>query len=72
MKPMLDGFIAGFAGQFATKYIGNYGHPAATLAVGFFRKNQVLKTEGARELGAMLATNIPFLGGNGKSPYGVY
>ena len=71
MKPIIDGLIAGVAGQLASKYIGNWGHPAATLGIGYFRKNVTLKTEGARELGAMLVTQIPILGG-GSSPYGVY
>ena len=71
MKPIIDGLIAGAAGQVASKYIGNWGHPAATLGIGYFRKNTTLKTEGARELGAMLATQLPVIGG-GNSPYGVY
>ena len=61
LKPVIDGFLAGAAGGLATKYIGNMGHPIATLGIGFFRKNNVLKTEGARELGAMLVTQ--FAGG---------
>lgn len=66
-KPVIDGLIAGVAGQFAGKYIGGYGHPAASIAVGMWRKNTVLQTEGARELGAQLAANLPFVGGT--SPY---
>jgi hypothetical protein len=65
MKPIIDGLIAGVAGQFASKYIGVWGHPAATVAVGMWRKNQVLKTEGARELGIALASTMPFIGGGG-------
>lgn len=66
-KPIIDGLLAGIAGQFAGKYIGGYGHPAASIAVGMWRKNQVLQTEGARELGAQLAANLPLIGGT--SPY---
>jgi len=58
MKPIIDGFLAGAAGGLATKYIGSFGHPAATLGIGFFRKNNVLKTEGARELGAMIVSQF--------------
>ena len=68
-KPIIDGLLAGIAGQLASKWIGGYGHPAASIGIGMWRNNTVLKTEGARELGAMLATNIPFIGGT--SPYGV-
>ena len=62
MKPIIDGVLAGAAGGLATKYIGNMGHPIATLGIGYFRNNTVLKTEGARELGAMLVTQ--FVGGS--------
>jgi len=61
-KPIIDGVLAGAAGGLATKYIGNMGHPIATLGIGYFRNNNVLKTEGARELGAMLVTQ--FVGGS--------
>jgi len=60
-KPIIDGLLAGAGGALASKYVGNIGHPAATLGVGFFRNNNVLKTEGARELGAIAIQQ--FLGG---------
>jgi len=63
LKPILDGFLAGAGGALAAKYIGTWGHPAVTLGVGFFRNNNVLKTEGARELGAMAVAQ--FTGGMG-------
>ena len=63
LKPFIDGLLAGGIGQFASKYIGEWGHPAATAGVGFWQNNATLKTEGARELGAMLATKLPFIGG---------
>jgi hypothetical protein len=66
MKPVIDGVVAGAIGQIATKYIGPYGHSAATLGVGMFRNNNVLKTEGARELGAQLVAQFT---GGGLSPY---
>jgi hypothetical protein len=66
-KPVIDGLIAGFGGQVASNYIGQFGHPAVTLGVGMWRRNDVLKTEGARELGAAIATMVPFIGGH--SPY---
>jgi len=68
LKDIIDGGLAGAGGQIAQRWLGAYGHPAATLAVGWWRKNTVLKTEGARELGALLATQLPFIGG-GESPY---
>jgi len=63
LKPIIDGLIAGGLGQFASKYIGEWGHPAATAGVGIWQNNNTLKTEGARELGALLATKLPFVGG---------
>lgn len=55
LKPIIDGFIAGAGGQLASGFLGKFSHPVVTLGVGFFRNNNVLKVEGARELGAMLA-----------------
>jgi hypothetical protein len=65
-KPIIDGFLAGAGGQLASGFLGNLSHPVVTLGVGFFRNNNVLKVEGARELGAMLASGgIGGLGGGG-------
>ena len=68
-KPIIDGLIAGAAGGLATKYVGGYGHPIACLGVGYFRNNNVLKTEGARELGAMLVRQFTGGGVNGGGAY---
>lgn len=70
-KPLIDGALAGALGQIASKWLGAYGHPAATVIIGMWRNNTTLKTEGARELGAQLAAQLPIIGG--ESPYsGVY
>lgn len=66
MKSIIDGFLAGAAGQLASNYVGKFGHPVATLGIGYFRNNNVLKTEGARELGAMLVSQFMGNGGNGR------
>ena len=63
LKPVIDGLLAGGIGQFASKYIGEWGHPAATLGVGFWQNNTTFKAEGARELGALLAMRLPLIGG---------
>lgn len=68
-KPIIDGFLAGAAGGLVTNYLGNMGHPIATLGIGYFRNNTTLKTEGARELGAMLVTQFAggkIVGGGGS------
>jgi len=65
MKPIIDGILAGAAGGFASNFVGEYGHPIATLGIGYFRKNNVLKTEGARGLGAMLVNQFMGNGGGG-------
>lgn len=68
LKPIINGLLAGGLGQVAQRWIGAWGHPAATLGVGMWQNDTVLKTEGSRELGALIATKIPFIGG-GTSPY---
>lgn len=65
-KPIIDGMLAGAAGGLASNYVGEYGHPVAALGIGYFRNNNVLKTEGARGLGAMLVNQFMGGGGNGK------
>ena len=67
-KPIINGLLAGGLGQIAQRWLGGWGHPAATLAVGMWQNDTTLKTEGSRELGAKIATMIPVLGG-GTSPY---
>ncbi len=68
LKPVIDGLLAGGAGQILQRWLGEFGHPVATVGVGFWQNNTTLKTEGSRELGALIATKIPFIGG-GESPY---
>ena len=64
-KPIIDGFGAGALGQITSGFIGPYGHPVSMLGWGWFRNNNVLITEGARELGIMLTSN--FVGNGGTS-----
>lgn len=68
MNVLIDGLLAGGGGQIAQRWLGEWGHPAATLLTGYFRNNQTFMNEGMRELGALIATKIPVLGG-GESPY---
>ena len=72
MKPVIDGMLAGAAGGIATKFLGNYGHPVATLGIGFFRNNAILKTEGARELGAMFVSQFVGNGNGSNGGGGIY
>ena len=60
-KGLIDGFLAGAGGQVASKYIGVWGHPAAAMGIGYFRRNETLKILGAREAGAIAGQM--FLGG---------
>lgn len=69
-KPIIDGGIAGAAGEFLTRWLGNWAHPVATLVTGQFRNNTTLKTEGARELGAMIVSQ--FGAGGGQVGGGLY
>lgn len=66
MKPILDGVLAGAGGQILSGYIGAPGAPIATIGVGYFRKNNTLKTIGGLELGAVIANMLPFGGGGGN------
>ena len=70
-KPEIDGLMAGAGGTVASRFLGDYGHPVAAVVIGHFRKNKVLRVEGARELGAMLAQSLPFIGG-GSGGGGAY
>lgn len=72
MKDLLDGLMAGVGGNVLSRWLGPYGHPAAAVGVGFFRKNKILKVEGAREAGALFAQNLPFLGGGSAGVGGAY
>jgi len=74
MKQILDGVLAGVGGQLAGNYIGGWGAPIATTAVGMFRNNSTLKTIGGLQIGGMIAGMIPFIGGggNGTNGGGVY
>lgn len=67
-KPIVDGVLAGAGGQVASKYIGAWGQPAAILGVGYFMKNNTLKTIGGMQIGAMLGGMFAGNGGlGGKS-----
>jgi hypothetical protein len=54
MKGVIDGVLAGAVGGLATKYIGGYGQPVATLGIGWFRHNSTLMTLGGMQIGNML------------------
>lgn len=68
LDAIIDGLLAGGGGQIAQRWLGEWGHPAATLVTGYLRNNSTFMNEGMRELGALIATKIPILGG-GTSPY---
>jgi hypothetical protein len=62
----MDGLLAGVGGKFLSKYMGQYGQPAANIAVGIYRNNNTLTTLGAMQAGQVLASMLPFIGnGNG-------
>lgn len=69
-KPIIDGVLAGAVGQLASNYVGNWGHPISAVGVGYFRNNNVLKTEGARGIGAMIVSQ--FIGGQISSGNNLY
>lgn len=63
LNPFIHGFVAGAGGEFGTRWLGNWSHPIATTLTGWVFKNNTLKVEGARELGAMLVSQIGIGGG---------
>ena len=67
MKGIIDGVLAGAAGSLASKYIGSFGSPIATVGIGWFRKNPTLTTLGGIQLGNMLASQFTGAGGNGNN-----
>lgn len=73
MKPIIDGALAGIAGQLAGNFMGGFGQPIAHLGIGYFRKNNTLKTLGGIELGSMLGQRVGgMFGGNGTNGGGAY
>jgi len=70
MKPIIDGVLAGAGGTLATKYIGAYGQPVATLGIGYFRNNPTLKVLGAMQIGNILVSS--FVGNGGVGGNGGY
>jgi len=71
-KNIIDGVLAGILGNIASKYLGSYGIPAAAVGIGVYRKNVVLQTEGARELGLLIGNQLPFIGGGQTTIGGSY
>jgi len=67
MKPVIDGVLGGVGASLGSKYLGSWGAPAGYLAVGYFRKNNTLKTLGAVQLGQQIAGMIPMIGGGGSN-----
>ena len=72
MKPIIDGALAGIAGNLGSKYLGSWGAPLAYLGVGMFRKNSTISTLGGIQLGAQIGTMIPVLGGGGNGNGGFF
>ena len=73
MKPIIDGALAGIAGQLAGNFMGGFGQPIAHLGIGYFRKNNTLKTLGGIELGSMLGQRVGgMFGGGGTNGGGTY
>lgn len=66
IKPIVDGALAGTAAGVLSGYIGAWGAPIGTLAIGYFRKNNTLKTLGGYELGGYIANMLPFGGSGGN------
>jgi len=72
MKGIVDGLLAGVAGGVASKYVGSYGQPAATIGIGWFRHNNTLMTLGGIQLGQMVGSMVGLGNGNGNGNGGFY
>ena len=66
IKPMMAGFVGGIASEAGQKFLGGYGAGIATLGVGYFMKNNTLKTLGAFQLGSAIGDQLPMIGGGGS------
>jgi len=71
-KNLIDGGAAGILGNVLSRFLGAYGIPAGAVAVGYFRNNATLQTEGARELGLLIGNQLPFIGGGQAGIGGSY
>lgn len=67
-KPIIDGFIAGAGANLIKRFINiPYADDIVVLGVGYFRKNDTLKTIGAMGLSGDLLGG--FGGGSGNGGY---
>jgi len=67
MKPFVNGAIAGVAAEAAQKYIGRWGAPVAMGAVGWYFKDNTLKTISGLQIGSMVGDMIPMISGGGSA-----
>lgn len=55
---IIEGAIAGALTPYATRYLGQWGQPAATIGVGMYMKNDTLQTIGGYSLGLKIGSMI--------------
>ena len=71
-RPIINGVIAGVAAEAAQKYLGSYGVPLGVGAVGYFMKDNTLKTIAGLQAGSLIGNALPVIGGNGAAIGGAY
>jgi hypothetical protein len=64
-KPIVNGVLAGAGGKLATKYVGSWGRPLAYVGIGYFMKDNTLKTLGGIGIGETIGSMVTGNGGNG-------
>ena len=66
-KPFINGAIAGVAAEAGQKFLGAYGAPVGIGAVGYFMKDNTLKTIAGLQIGSIVGDMLPVIGGGGRT-----
>jgi hypothetical protein len=71
-KPFINGAIAGVAAEAGQKFLGQWGAPVGVGAVGYFMKDNTLKTIAGLQIGSIVGDMLPVIGGGGRTMGGAY
>jgi len=71
-KPIVNGLMAGIAAEAGQKFLGKYGVPLGVGVVGYFMKDNTLKTIAGLQAGSVIGDMLPVIGGGGSAIGGVY
>ena len=69
-KPYINGAMAGVAAEAGQKFLGSYGAPLGIGVVGYFMKDNTLKTIAGLQIGSIVGDMLPVIGGGGRATGG--